>query len=128
MKHTLKVSEDGSLFTVTTEGDGDVEGIIAFLKDIISHPKWQPGKHILLDHRALKIHDITVPGIEDVSVYFKSIARVLGNGKIALVMNRVIDFGIARAWENITGYDVAIEIYVFRQLDEAISWLKKFPE
>lgn len=124
MKHTLEVSENGS-FTIITEGDGDVEGIIAFLKDIISHPQWKPGNHILLDHRALKIDAITVSGIEDVSAYFKSIADKLGNGKVALVMKRDIDFGIARAWENITAYDVDIKVYVFRELEKAISWLKE---
>jgi hypothetical protein len=97
MNHILKINKDGSLFTIRTEGDGDVEGIIAFLKDIISHPEWKPGKRILLDHRALKIDKITVSGIEEVSLFFKSIASELGNGKIALVMKRDIDFGIARA-------------------------------
>jgi hypothetical protein len=125
MKHTLQVSEDGSVFTVTTEGEGDVVGIIAFLKDIISHPQWQPGKFILLDHRALKINKITVSGIEEVSDYFQSIAPELGNGKIALVMKREIDFGIARAWENITEYTVEIEINVFRKLEKALSWLEE---
>ena len=125
MKHILNVSEDGFLFTVTTEGDGDVEGIIAFLKDIISHPQWKPGSFILLDHRALRIDKITTSGIENVSVYFKSISAELGDGKIALVMNRDIDFGIARAWENITGYDVDIKIHVFRRMEEAVSWLKE---
>jgi hypothetical protein len=125
MKHKLKVSEDGSLLTVITEGAGDVEGIIAFLKDIISHPRWKPGNLILLDHRALETDEITLSGIEDVSAYFKSIAPELGDGKIALVMKREIDFGIARAWELFTEYDVDIKIHVFRQLEKAISWLKE---
>jgi hypothetical protein len=125
MKHILKVSEDGSFFTIITEGKGDVEGIIAFLKDIISHPQWKPGNLILLDHRALKIDEITVTGIEDVSAYFKTISNELGNGKVALVMKREIDFGIARAWENITEYGVDIKVYVFRELEKAISWLKE---
>ncbi|MBU4262466.1 MAG: hypothetical protein KKC76_11445 [Proteobacteria bacterium] len=125
MKHTLEVSENGLFFTIITEGDGDVEGIIAFLKDIISHPQWKPGNNILLDHRALKIDAITVSGIEDVSEYFKSIADKLGNGKVALVMNRDIDFGIARSWEIITGDDVDINVFVFRELEKAINWLKE---
>ncbi len=125
MKHTLKINEDGSIFTIRTAGDGDIKGIIAFLKDIISHPEWEPGKKILLDHRALKIDKISVSGIEEVSDFFKSIAPKLGNGKIALVMKRDIDFGIARAWEMITATDVDISIYVFRQIDKATDWIKQ---
>ena len=124
MKHSLIVSGDGFLFSITTEGEGDVKGIIAFLDDIIAHPEWQPGNHILLDHRELRIHNIDASGIEEVSAYFKSIADKLGNGKIALVMNRDVDFGIARAWENITEYDVDIEINVFRDLEKAMAWLE----
>ena len=39
-------------------------------------------------------------------------------------MNREVDFGIARAWENITQDDVDIKIYVFREMEEAIAWLE----
>jgi hypothetical protein len=54
--NTLKVSEDGSLFTVTTEGDGSVERIIAFLEDIISHPEVAPGKtHLIRPPDSLQI-------------------------------------------------------------------------
>jgi hypothetical protein len=125
MKHSLNINEDESLFTVITEGEGDVKGIIAFLKDIISHPKWKPGKFILLDHRALRIDKITVSGIDEVSMFFKSIANELGNGKIALVMKRDIDFGIARAWEIVTDSHVDISINVFRDIDKAIDWLEQ---
>ena len=125
MKHTLEVSKNGLIFTVVTEGDGNVEGIIAFLEDIISHPQWKPGKRILLDHRELNIDEISAAGIEDVSFYFITISDKLGDGKIALVMNRDIDFGIARAWESITNLDVDIQIHVFRQLEEAINWLNE---
>ncbi len=123
MKHTIQISQDQSLFTVITEGDGDAQGIISFLKDIISHPEWQAGKHILLDHRKLQIDQIQLAGIEKVSDYFKTIGPKLGDGKIALVMNRHIDFGIARSWENITRHDVVIRIKVFREMDQALAWL-----
>ena len=125
MKHTLSINEDGLLFTVKTEGDGDVMGIIAFLDDIIAHPRWKPGRSILLDHRDLKIDQITTSGIKKVSDYFKSIGNELGTGKIALVMKREIDFGIARAWEILTDSDVDIRIHVFRRIEEAVDWLRQ---
>ena len=89
MQHTFSVSADGRLFTVTTKGEGTVEGINAFLKDIVAHPLWRRGNHILLDHRALKIDKISVSGIAVVSDFFKSISWKLGEGRIALVMYMV---------------------------------------
>ena len=125
MKHIITVDPDHEKFTVTTEGEGSADGIIAFLKDIVGHPQWQPGNDILLDHRNLRLEKIKMDGIEKVSFFFKTIGGKLGNGRLALVMHRDIDFGIARTWEILTADDVDIEIEVFRSIDAAQAWLGK---
>jgi hypothetical protein len=123
MQHVLKVDPEHSLFIVETQGDATVEGILAFLDDIIAHPAWRSGLPILLDHRGLGLHNISAKGVEQVSDYFTSISDVLGDGKLAMVMNRDVDFGIARAWENITMDRTSMRTYVFRGLDEARAWV-----
>lgn len=124
MEHALAVESDGR-FIVSTMGRGSAEGIIAFLEAIVSHPSWQPGNHILLDHRKLNIADITVEAIDRVLHHFQKIAHRLGNGKIALVMKKDIDFGIARAWEFTTNEHVDMQIGVYRSLDEARMWSRQ---
>jgi hypothetical protein len=124
MEHAIEVEPDGR-FTVTTRGRGSAEGIIAFLDAIVSHPSWQPGSHILLDHRKLNIAVIAVEGIDRVSHHFQKIAPRLGSGKIALVMKKDIDFGIARAWELTTDAHVDMQIGVYRSMDEARMWLRQ---
>ncbi len=123
MKHILDVKKEHSLFIVTTEGEGHEMGILAFLKDVVGHPDWRPGMSILVDHRELSIHNIQHPGISMVSDFFIQISDKLGNGKLALVMNKDIDYGIARAWQNITEDLVKMEICVFREIDKARSWI-----
>ena len=123
MEHGIEVEPDGGSFIVTTSGRGSAEGILAFLEAIVSHPSWQPGNHILLDHRKLDIADITVEGIEHVSHHFQKMGPQLGSGKIALVMKADIDFGIARAWELTTDGHVDMQIGVYRSMDEARMWL-----
>ena len=125
MQHTIKADSTHNQFTVTTEGEGTVEGIIAFLKDIIAHSQCKPGVRILLDHRKLRVDKIKMSGVERVSSFFKAIGSKLGAGKLALVMQRDIDFGIARAWEILTADDVDIQIEVFRSIDEARAWLMR---
>ena len=127
MKHRIDVDPQGTTFTVTTGGEGNVEGIIAFLDAIVAHPQWRPGLNILLDHRRLDIARITVEVIDRVSGYFQEIAPELGDGRIALVMHKDIDFGIARAWELVTRPYVDMAIGVFRQVDEACRWLTQAP-
>lgn len=123
MRHRIAYDEERALFIVTTEGAGQPAGIIAFLDAILAHPRWRPGLSILLDHRKLSIEGIQSPGIEEVSRYFVAIGPRLGNGRIALVMNKDVDFGIARAWEMITEDEVAISIRVFRNIDQARGWV-----
>lgn len=123
MRHRLQVDEATGLFVVTTEGDATVEGIIAFLDDIIAHPLWKPGMDILLDHRALSVLNINPRGVEKVSDYFAGISEALGNGKIALVMNKDVDFGITRAWEILTSDRTSMRINVLRSLDAAREWV-----
>ena len=123
MEYDIKVEPDGRFFTVTTTGPGSAEGIIAFLDAIVSHASWQPGNTILLDHRKLDIANITVEGIDRVSHHFQKIGPQLGGGKIALVMKKDIDFGIARAWELTTDAHVDMQIGVYRSIDEARMWL-----
>lgn len=125
MEHAIEVEPGGRSFTVTTTGRGSAEGIIAFLDAIVSHPSWQPGNHILLDHRKLDIAEITVEGIDRVSHHFQKIGPRLGSGKIALVMKKDIDFGIARAWELTTDAHVDMQIGVYRSMDEARMWLRQ---
>ena len=125
MQHVLTASENGKRMTVVTDGDGDPAGIIAFLKDIVAHPAWHPGMDIFIDHRKLALGQITPSGVEAVSHYFKSISPVLGDGRLALLMNRDVDFGIARAWETLTEGDVDMSIRVFRDLDSPETWLAR---
>lgn len=123
MEHVIEVEPDSDTFIITTSGQGSAEGILAFLDDIVSHAAWRPGNNILLDHRKLDIADITVEGIERVSYHFQKMGPLLGGGKIALVMKKDIDFGIARAWELTTNENVDMQIGVYRSMDEARMWL-----
>lgn len=124
MQHRVEADPGEDLIMVTTAGDATVEGIRAFLDDIISHPAWRPGMSILLDHRNLNLSHIKQKGVEQVSDYFASISQALGDGKIALVMNKAVDFGITRAWEIITQDRTNMQIHVFRDLDPARLWIR----
>ncbi len=125
MEHTITFDLDKCLVNIQTKGDGDARGIITFFKDIVAHPQWKPGLKILLDHRKLKIDTLKMDGIQSISTFFKQIGPKFGDGKLALVMQRDIDFGLARTWEILTADDVDIAIAVFRSIDEASRWLER---
>ncbi len=124
MKHKLNADVSEDLMLLVTKGDATVEGITAFLDDIIAHPNWQPGMSILLDHRLLNLSPITTLGVEQISDYFTEISDALGGGKLAMVMNKDVDFGITRAWEIITQDRTQMQLHVFRTLDDAQAWIQ----
>ena len=123
MQHTLKVNPEHNLLLLETQGEGTAKGIIAFLDDIIAHPIWHPGMSVLMDHRRLSLDKLSYEGIQQVSDYFASISDDLGNGKFAAVMNREVDFGITRAWQNMTMDRTSIQTFICRSMDEARAWL-----
>jgi hypothetical protein len=123
MKHTITVNAKHNQFIVITQGDGHVDDFISFFKELINHPQWRTGSSILMDHRDLHIDGIAMKGIERISHFFKGIGPKLGDGKLAMVMQREIDFGLARAWEILTADDVDIQIEIFRSYEDACHWL-----
>lgn len=123
MKHSIEPELSCGSFFVVTEGKANVQGLIAFLKGIISHPLWKPGMSLLVDHRRLSLKDFSRAETETVVDYFVRIGDKLGSGKCALVMNRDVDFGIARSGELLASQRTDVDIRVFRSLEEAEDWL-----
>ena len=82
---------------------------------------------ILMDHRQLNLDKLTMADIDVMSHHFIKLDDRLGGGKCALVTNRDVDFGIARAWELMTGDQVAMQLYVFRSMEKAHAWLSEMP-
>lgn len=123
MTHSLAVHSQERLFVVKTTGSGNASGIVAFLEDIVTSAHWELGMSVLVDHRDLNIGHLLPSEVNAVSNYFQSISADLGHGKLALVMNKDVDFGIARAWEAITSDHVDMDIFVFREIEKALTWL-----
>lgn len=123
MDHVIK-SSDG-LFTVIAEGMADVQGVISFINGIVDHPEWKPGNKIFIDCRKMMTNELSQSELQFISDHFLSVEKRLGNGKLALLMNREIDFGKARAWENITEDSVKIKTNVFLNVENAKSWLNE---
>ena len=123
MKHRIEAELPKGRLQVVTEGQGTPQGIIDFLNDVISHPQWKSGMSLLVDHRKLSLKNLDRLDTETVVDHFVNIRDRLGSGKCALVMNRDVDFGIARASEMMVSNRTDMEIQVFRSMEEAEKWL-----
>ena len=123
MDHRVELSDDGLMLIVIAEGNANVHGIISFINVIVDHPEWKKGNNILVDCRKLTTNDLSQSKLQFISDHFRSVEKRLGDGKIALLMQREIDFGKARSWETMTEHAVKIQTNVFLDIERVKSWL-----
>ena len=117
-----------AVFEVTTSGDAIRQGYYDFTKAVLEHEEWKPGGLILLDHTELNTGPLTVDDVQAIAIISGQYNEQLGTAKVALVVDRDLDYGMTRMWQvfvesHTTSYASA---KIFRNRDEAVAWLKSF--
>ena len=113
------------IFEVTTSGDANLQGFNDFVKVIFKHEEWKPGGRILFDHTELNAGPLTVDDVQGIANIAGQYNEQFGNAKLAPVVNRDLEYGLARMW----GVFVESKAWhasekLFRDRDEAVAWLK----
>ena len=114
------------IFEVTTSGDANLQGFNDFVKVIFEHEEWKPGGRILFDHTGLNAGPLTVDDVQGVANIAGQYNEQFGNAKLATVVSRDLEYGMARMWQ------ILLEIHevwyasekLFRDRHEAVAWLK----
>ena len=117
-----------AIFEVTTSGDAILQGYYDFTKAIIEHKEWKPGGLILLNHTELNTGPLTIDNVQAISDISVKYSEQLGTAKVAIVVDRDLDYGMTRMWQGMverhtTSFD---SVKIFRNRDEALAWLKSF--
>ena len=123
MKHELFFDENRHCFIVRTHGDASVKGFDALVKSIVSHPQWQAGMNVLLDHRDLEQSHLKASDIQKIARVVGNYRKEYGDGRSAFVLSKSVDFGLARMWQGYSEDRVDFESKAFYNMDEAIQWL-----
>jgi hypothetical protein len=123
LNYQINVPQNNEHFEVKTEGKAEIDGFEAFLGEIFSHPKWAPGKALLIDHSDLVLRFFQTEEVRSVSKMVINQTDIIGKGKWAIVVTGNFAFGMARMWQIITEEKVPMEISVFKDREKAIKWL-----
>jgi len=123
LKYKLTIQENPGRFEIKTEGKADIAGFQSFLSEIFSHPQWKPGKSVLLDHSDLVLSFFRTDEVRSVSKIVLDNKEIIGKGKWAFVISGNFAYGMARMWQIITEEKAPMAIYIFKDRQEAISWL-----
>jgi hypothetical protein len=91
---------------------------------LLSHPDFRKDMDTLWDFRAVEeIHTLQPSDMHAIAREVTDRAEKRGAGRVALVMAREVDFGLARMYELMSDGLVPLSIRVFRDLGEAEAWL-----
>lgn len=123
MKWTVEYKEKGRYVRVVTGGVFNVDDHGKMTEDILSREFWTPGMNVLFDHRKLDFGDTGFEAMREASqTHVKNDARI-GDGRSAILMKSVSDFGLARQFEMLTDEQISADLHVFLDEKQALRWL-----
>lgn len=119
----MSLADDGSYYVVTAHGSVTFDEVVQAGGVATSLPGYQLGMSALWDFRD---GDLTRLDREA----FERLAEVVGaapgrlGAKIAIVVVKDVDYGIARMWQ-VYGEDAPQQREIFRDMEKAQAWLRK---
>ena len=123
MKWKIDYDEISGLVIVTCEGPFSAEDCIAFKKDYIAGEHWHPDRNILIDYRGATFQNVKLSDLERAALFHTEKNSEIGSGRMALLMNTLTHFGLARQYELLTEHTVNSELMVFQDEEKARRWL-----
>lgn len=123
MKWIVEIPEADRHAVVTTSGTFCVSDHLRMIEDIVSRPGWSPGTDVLFDHRQLTFGDADFGTMSRARAnHLRHDARI-GNGKAAILVRSLSDYGRGRQFELLTDGKVSAALCIFLDPAEAIGWL-----
>ena len=120
---TIEYVKSQNFVKVVAENDFSVEGHTEMIADLVSRDFWEPGANLFIDDRKVDFKGIKIDSVKEVSRGFSDFEKELGDGKTAILMNSLSDYTRGRQFELLTDDKVSTDIKVFRDEQEALSWL-----
>ena len=115
------IDTERNLVTLALRGQMSGQEVMLAVRNVWAHPDFRPEMLSLIDLRELQAVAETAD-IVKIAHFFKRQSQGVQWGKVAVVVSAVLSYGSTRmfgAYADSTG----IELGVFYELDEAMSWL-----
>ena len=122
MCHNIKIDKERKLAQITARGKVNIIELKGIFLETLEHEDWRAGFNMLCDYRDIENFDVTTGEIDDITEWQVSIDALIGDGRCAVVACKDAVYGMNRMWEIISS-ERSQQIYVFRQMEEAVAWL-----
>jgi hypothetical protein len=121
MRYTISAG-DGFL-EAKSSGDADLSTLDMLAHDIVAHPDWPVHRRVLIDHSAINGDPLPNAHLHALVHQNVAIRHQIGNARIAILVSRTLEFGMARMWEGLIAsrWDATTGCFTVRE--QAIVWL-----
>lgn len=124
MEFEIAFDTDSELVFVRTWGIASLEGASAYIRALVSDPRWRPEMDVLSDHTALDASHLTAGDIETLVGVFLPSDRATGTGRSAIVTGSPLKFGLGRMFEAYAVERLSFRTRVFTTVEDAFMWLR----
>lgn len=123
MEWPVEQDPSGRYVRVTTSGRFTVADHHRMIEDILARPFWAPGTNTFFDHRSLDMAGATYQDMTMARENHQSDDAGIGDGKAAILVRSLSDYGSARQFEMLTQGKIQAHLRVFLDPDAAVGWL-----
>ena len=127
MCHRIKIDKDIKLAQIRARGRVNVLELKDIFLETVEHEDWQAGFNMLCDYSNIENFDVSTKDIDDITEWQVSIDELIGDGRCAVIASKDSVYGMSRMWE-ILSSERSQQICVFRQMNDAITWLGNIME
>lgn len=124
MKWSVELSSDGRYVLVVTSGRFDPSSHRAMTRDILSRAYWRPGRDVIFDHRQADFTGASFPAMLEARDTHKDNDERIGDGKAAIVVKSLADFGVGRMFQSLSENQVRADVQLFQDYDAAVAWIE----
>jgi len=123
MNYDIKYNTGDNYFLIQTHGDFDINDFKELAIEMLTHTNWVPGANCLFDYRMTNMLGVARQDFENASAMHRENNSVVGNGKSALVMKDVGNYGMGRMYQNTTEGHVDTQFQIFSDYNHAKEWI-----
>lgn len=126
MPYRFTIDNQNQIVFFHAEGELTPEEFLACLNEVVADPDFQPGFDHMVDLTCCTRLALSARHMRQRTDADSKLANKLGTGKCALVTNNFFSYAVTRIYKTLMR-DSPLQIELFRELDQAYSWLSIVP-
>lgn len=123
MNWVVEHREHRAFVTIKTAGTFSIEDHMRMIEDIVTRDFWKPGTDIFFDHRNMQFGKTDIELMRSASANHKKYDKLIGDGRAAILMKSLTDFGRGRQFELLSSDKISAKLRIFLEEKAALEWI-----